>query len=223
MESFVLNTISGVTHGFGTLHEPILPFARKHWHERAMKTQVHGVNIAIATENRQQVGPADGWYTEKRNILLTLVNADCYPVLFSRKDGTAIAALHIGWRGAFNGIIYNLKSLINNQGDDLANWVAGIGPGAMPCCYEVSQELIDAFSERYSINSELLNPQPRKLDLLAVIAHQLRDVGITCFDSLSLCTICSVDFNAQGETHPVFHSYRRDGNKEVQVSAIMML
>lgn len=82
MESFALNEISGVTHGFGTLHEPILPFARTHWHARPLKTQVHGVNIAIATENCQQVGAADGWYTQKRNTLLTLVNADCYPVLF---------------------------------------------------------------------------------------------------------------------------------------------
>lgn len=222
MESTILNNIDGVKHGFGNYNNPLLPFVKSYWSERPTKTQVHGVNIAIATENRQEAGQADGWYTQRRNIMLTLVNADCYPVLFSRKDGKAIAALHVGWRGAFNGIIYNLKKIVNDHGDDLSNWVAGIGPGAMPCCYEVSQELIGDFADRFDIGHEVLNPQHRMLNLPAIISYQLKEVGITHFDSIGLCTICSTRMDTEGKTHPLFHSYRREQNKDVQVSAIII-
>lgn len=223
MESSLLKGIKGVRYGFGTFNEPVSPFARQNWSLRPLKTQVHGTRIAVATAQKQQAGEADGWFTTQKNVLLTLANADCYPVLFARKDGQAIAALHVGWRGALHGIIFKLRDIVLANGDDLKNWTAVIGPGARPCCYQVSEDLIHQFCSTYSLESKNISPAFRMLDIPAVIAAQLKSVGLTDYEDCGLCTICTPAQHAGSTFQPEFHSYRRDHNKDVQFSAIMMV
>ncbi|MCG8157172.1 polyphenol oxidase family protein [Brenneria goodwinii] len=223
MESSILNFVEGIKHDFGTLKEPAAPFVHQNWLLRPTKTQVHGTRIAIATKESQEVGEADGWYTNQKQLLLTIVNADCYPVLFARKDGGAIAALHVGWRGALNGIIYNLQNIIREHDDDMTNWVAAIGPGARPCCYQVSESLINDFSLKYSLDIKDISPKFRMLNLPTIIIYQLKAIGISAYEDSGLCTICSTRLSLGDHLYPKFYSYRRDKNKNVQVSAIMMV
>ncbi|WP_165392934.1 polyphenol oxidase family protein [Advenella incenata] len=218
----MLNTINGVRHGFGCRDEPLPSFAAQFWLSRPTKKQVHGTKIAVALHTNQSVGEADGWYTLQKRILLTLVNADCYPVLFARKDGSEIAALHVGWRGAYHGIIYGLNDLIRSKGDDMAGWIAAIGPGARACCYQVSDTLLKDFSSKFNLPNSTLSPSYRMLDLPAVIAFQLQEIGIGAFEDLNQCTVCSSINSISPSIQPTYHSYRRDHTKEVQVSFVVM-
>ena len=51
------------------------------------KKQVHGTRIVDVLQPAQACGEADGFYTRQPGILLSVLTADCLPVLFSRRDG----------------------------------------------------------------------------------------------------------------------------------------
>lgn len=127
MQASILKRIKGIKHSFGNFQEPKSGFVRATWAGRARKKQVHATNIAVAEAGCKDFVEADGIYTTEKNLLLPVVNADCYPLLLSRRDGQAIAALHIGWRGALHGILYQFDRLLKEQHDDITQWVAAIG------------------------------------------------------------------------------------------------
>ena len=54
------------------------------------KKQVHGTRIVDVLQPAQACGEADGFYTRQPGILLSVLTADCLPVLFSRSDGAPL-------------------------------------------------------------------------------------------------------------------------------------
>ncbi|MSQ61069.1 MAG: hypothetical protein EXR43_00545 [Dehalococcoidia bacterium] len=65
--------------------------------------------MAFAHAGRSGVElPAGGWgypgvdalITNTPRTLLTVLSADCVPILLAVDDGTAVASVHAGWRGA---------------------------------------------------------------------------------------------------------------------------
>ncbi|RZT99023.1 YfiH family protein [Advenella incenata] len=214
-----LSAIKNIQFGFGDMDEPIPEFSYALWKHRAKKTQVHGTRIALAESFGQDVGNADGVFTRTPGLLLTLVNADCFPLLFAKHDGSAIAALHVGWRGALGGIILKFKELLINEREDPADWQVAIGPGACACCYEVTDQIISDFSRAWNLSAEKISPTHRKLDLPVIIQHQLAVSGFQLTGNGSECTICSG--KSENRT-PAFHSFRRSGSQMPQVSAIVI-
>ena len=217
----LLSKIPNVLHGFGDRAEPSPQFTVPYWDDRPIKTQVHGMHICSVHEKKTEAGEADGLFTTRADLLLTLVNADCFPVLLARPDGAAVMALHVGWRGALGGIIKEAADLISKNGDHPKNWVAAIGPGACACCYEVSTELIDRFVFEFSLPRIIIEPSYRKLDLPALIRWQLQEYGFGEFSDAKVCTICSRVVDGNGHSQPAFFSYRRGDGKSVQRSAIV--
>jgi YfiH family protein len=217
----LLSKIPNVRHGFGNRAEPLPQFAAPYWDDRPIKTQVHGVHIGSVHEKKTEAGEADGLFTTAAHLLLTLVNADCFPVLLARSDGAAVMALHVGWRGTLGGIIKEAADLISRNGDPPQNWVAAIGPGAGPCCYEVSEEFIERFASRFPLPRNMIEPSYRKLDLPALIGWQLQACGFGAFSNANVCTICRTVVDGKGGSQPAFFSYRRGDGKSVQRSAIV--
>ncbi|MBF6636505.1 polyphenol oxidase family protein [Rouxiella silvae] len=188
--SALLSQVPRIQHGFGS-KEALLPLSLKPYSESLpTKKQVHGLNIVDVTAPRQPCGEADGFYTELPGILLTVFTADCLPIIFSRKDGGAVGAVHAGWRGLRHGIIEQMVERINRQGST-ADWVASIGPAAGACCYEVSQELVDEFQQSLSLSPALISPSYRHLDLGAIAHAKLIQAGFSAVDFSGSCTICT--------------------------------
>ncbi|WP_268596141.1 polyphenol oxidase family protein, partial [Escherichia coli] len=105
-----------------------------------------------------------------------VLTADCLPVLFSRRDGGAIAAVHAGWRGLLDGILEQMAARIRQDGDT-ADWVVSIGPAAGPCCYEVDEALVESFKQRLPLPATLISPHYRHLDLAAIAEYKLAALG----------------------------------------------
>ena len=64
-------------------------------------TQVHGVQV-VEFDNVTPSGPdlqADACVTRRPGVACTIMVADCLPVLFTNRQGTAVGAAHAGWRG----------------------------------------------------------------------------------------------------------------------------
>ena len=70
--------------------------------------QVHG----HAVVNLDRPGPreADAAYTLAAGRVCAIQTADCLPVLFAARDGSAVGAAHAGWKGALDGIVHSTVS-----------------------------------------------------------------------------------------------------------------
>jgi YfiH family protein len=199
-----------IRYGFGTRAEPLLREFQPSWDELApKKEQVHGIACGVVTGPAQKLGEVDALYSKEPGIPVSVITADCVPVLMSRADGGAVAAIHAGWRGTKAGIVRAVWETLRGQGERPGDWVAAIGPAIGPCCYEVSEELALDFEREFG-------PLPRRrhLDLSAINAEELRKLGLRGVDLLRACTRCSKD--------PEFFSYRRDGSGYRQWSVIRM-
>jgi polyphenol oxidase len=154
--------------------------------------QVHGATVRRATEPPgPQRPPAeeDGQATALRCHPALVFVADCTPVLLAT-DG-AVAALHCGWRGAAAGIVAEGVAALREVGGT-GPITALIGPGARACCYEVGDEVHEAFAG-YDAR------EGRNLDLPKVLRAQLEGAAV---HDIELCTMCWFG---------LFFSHRRDG------------
>jgi YfiH family protein len=221
--SALLSGIPHLQHAFGTKSRAARDAFGPHWANRAIQKERHGTTISVVDTVRQQCGEADGMLTAQPAIVLGIMTADCLPLLLARGDGSQVAALHIGWRGLLADMVGSFTALLRGRGDTPAAWSVAIGPGAGACCYEVGDELIGQFQERYPAAAALVAPRHRRLDTAAMVRWQLERDGYGAIDTVPACTIC------HGTEHggaPTFHSYRRDRatrtpNEDIQWSAIM--
>ncbi len=193
----------GVDHGFGLrgLLEP--PGIRR-------PRQVHGVAVATAQECALEPPPeADAVVSDQIGVRIAVATADCVPILLASESGSAVAAVHAGWRGLARGVIGAGVSALRLKVARRERINAVIGPHIGPCCYEVDEPVVDALADRFPIAlpdaSRKTRPGHVLLDL-GLLAHaELAAGGIEPSQIGSLpdvCTACSPER---------FHSYRRDG------------
>ncbi|KID05340.1 polyphenol oxidoreductase [Hafnia alvei] len=204
--------IPNIRYGFG--HKTaLMPVALSPYRETMPeKKQVHGVRVVDVTTPNQECGECDALYTSQPNILLTILTADCLPVIFSRQDGKAIAVAHAGWRGLIDGVLEQVAKRIS-QDDDISQWMAAIGPSAEACCYEVDEPLVERFHQALPYESALISPRFRHLDLVAIAQAKLRDLGFAHVENLSECTICTQEHQPEAINYFRYTSFRRNAHR----------
>lgn len=214
IRSHLLNNIPGIRHGFGTLEHPVPAELAADWEKlKPQWKQVHGTGLSQVTMPGQACGEADALWSDQSGCMVGVVTADCVPVLMASNDARTIAAVHSGWRGTLARIVPTVWSALQaRQAPALRSspeWSAAIGPSIKACCYEVSQEIIDAFlTEFRDCDPRKLNPAHRRLDLQEVILHELDVLGVRQVDVIRMCTYCGKD-SEKNEATPLFNSYRR--------------
>jgi YfiH family protein len=168
-------------------------------------TQVHSTNVRIvdASNKGAVVDDCDGMITTNKELMLGIYTADCVPLLVSAENEELKAAVHVGWRGLYDGIIENTFELLKDGFCvNLGKVKVFIGPHIRSCCYEVNREVKDKFGTK-------LND---KLDLSEIICSKLSKFGITDIFDVKLCTFHMED---------LFFSYRRTKCVERIMSVIM--
>jgi len=99
--------------------------------------QVHGSKIIVVASKSQKIPKADALITDIKNICLSIVVADCAPILFFDKKKKVIGACHAGFKGTEKSIAYKtvkaLKKHFNSNPKDI---IAGIGPSICFSHYE---------------------------------------------------------------------------------------
>lgn len=196
--SRLLDSIPGIRHGFGCVGALVPPELEPLWRLSPVKRQVHGTRVASIETPGQALGDADGFHTVVGGLPVSVVTADCVPLLLARRDGSQVAAVHAGWRGLFDGII---PAAIAEMGEG-APIAAAVGPTICAECYEVSEELAFDFAKKFGPAAV---PAFRHLDLRAIAEQQLRAAGVKEIEHVGGCTCCTRD--AAGE--PIYRSYRR--------------
>lgn len=215
VESAILSKIPNLNHGFGTASEPLPSQFKKHWSDFGpVFQQVHGVKSIEVREKKQICGEVDALYTSVSQLPIGVVTADCVPILLSSREGSRVAAVHSGWRGTLSHILRELWTTLSREGEVAHQWVAAVGPAIGPCCYQVSEDLVQAFQNEFlDFGKETVSPQPRMLDLPSIIEKELKKMGFPVIEVIRICTYCS--------TNPVLNSYRKSGSGVRQWSLIM--
>lgn len=212
-----------LNHSFGTLAEPILAQIKPLWEtKRPSWRQVHGITCVQVTGPRQECGDTDALWTTVPGLPVGIVTADCVPVLVraERKEGQPlVAAAHAGWRGVYGQIVPTLFAQIKDY-QKVQVW---LGPSILACCYQVSEELLAQFQAAHpKLSPNTLAPYgDRRLDLHAVLEHQLLNLGITQIHKSIECTNCTQNSKAPDNTPTYkYHSYRREKVAHRQYSII---
>ena len=146
---------------------------------------------------------ADALVTATPGLALTILTADCQPVLFCDPDANVIGAAHAGWRGALDGVLEATLDAMEALGATRENTRAVIGPSISQVAYEVGPEFLDAFMADSSENSRFFAngiDDRMQFDLPAFGLHKLRQAGVGQAEWTRHCTYSDPDR---------FYSYRR--------------
>ena len=180
--------------------------------------QVHGDQVAVLVDGESRDTPmvADACVTTLQGVACTIMVADCLPVLFTDREGSAVAAAHAGWRGLAGhegrGVLETTVQTIQaaSAAGKLASLMAWLGPCIGPEAFEVGDEVREAFVSRAPVAAALFRPHaPGKwlADLAGLARLRLRALGfedVQIHGNDSSRAWCTVN-NASR-----FFSYRRD-------------
>ncbi len=177
--------------------------------------QVHSPNVVTVTGPISGERPkADAMVTATPNLALTILTADCQPVLFSDPDAKVIGAAHAGWRGALEGVLEATLDAMESLGASRSNTVAVIGPTISQRAYEVGPEFLDIFEAESPENTRFFangNGDRLHFDLPSYGLHRLRAAGIGEAEWTRYCTYSDADrfFSYRRATHAGEADYGR--------------
>lgn len=99
----------------------------------------------VPDDGKVQVIDADAQVTTRTGIALGVFAADCLPVLLADPEAGVIAAAHAGRKGLVAGVIGATVDMMVDKGARRERIVATLGPAICGDCYEVGDEIADAF------------------------------------------------------------------------------
>jgi YfiH family protein len=119
-------------------------------------SQTHSNKVVIINKNNQDIKrvDSDALITNIKNISISVLTADCVPILIYEKINNVVACIHAGWKGAINGIVENTfnKMMRLNENN---NFYVAVGPCIGLENYEVGKEFYDKFIHENKKNERL--------------------------------------------------------------------
>jgi YfiH family protein len=205
--------------------------------------QVHGTSVVVRRpgddlrpdEPGAPLPDADIIVSADPALALAIQTADCVPLLVADRRTGAVAAAHAGWKGLAAGVpLVTVGALSHHTGSRPADLIAAVGPSVGACCYEVGDDVLDAFRrggfeeaarERWFFTApqpSAKNPSmpglpgsPRShhwfFDGWAAARQQLEAAGIPA-DQIHVAELCTA-------SHPeTLCSYRRDRTRAGRIA-----
>jgi YfiH family protein len=164
-------------------------------------TQVHG-NRIVDPASPKSNWVADGACTSQPGVVCAVLTADCLPLLLCDRAGTRVAALHGGWRGLAQGMVWAGIEQMHRPPEHIMAW---LGPAIGPQVYEVGEEVYQSFlgcSADLAMAFKPTRPGHWLLDLYAIARQLLAETGVSATYGGEYCTYRMPDR---------FFSHRRDG------------
>jgi len=191
---------------------------------------VQGTHIEVVTsssrglsaaEKAQRFVDTDGLITNVADVPLFIFIADCAALSFFDPKRNVIGIGHAGWRGAVGGIARKMVEAMNAAFDcNPADILVGISPSIGPCCYQVREDVVEAFQGAYSEQAgSFFVQQPDgsiHLDMWTALTYQLQSSGIqeAHIELARICTACNTD---------LFYSNRAEGGKTGRFTGMITL
>ena len=198
--------------------------------DMVLSDQTHTTNVRVITEEDrgkgilkpQDYSDVDGMITNVPGIVLVTSYADCVPLYFVDPVRKAIGLSHSGWKGTVGHIgqktVWKMHEVYGTEPKDI---VAAIGPSICQSCYEVSDDVAEAFRANFTADEAadiLLDKGNGKyqLDLWKANWYVLTDAGILPehLSVTDLCTACHPD---------LLWSHRKTNGQRGGLSAFLSL
>jgi YfiH family protein len=141
--------------------------------------------------------------TDRPDLLLGVLAADCVPILFADVEAGVVGAAHSGWKGAIGGVSLATIEAMEKLGADRARIAAAVGPCIGRASYEVDDGFLARFvaddpeNERFFLAGR---PGRHQFDIEAYVVARLAAAGLRRIEALGLDTY---------PTEDRFFSYRR--------------
>ena len=122
----------------------------------------------------------DALITNKSNTPIAVLTADCAPVLIFDQKNKMIAAIHVGWKGAYKDIVKKVIEFMITKGSISKNITAVVGPSISLNSYEVQQNFIEKFIKK-DVKTKLFFKKiedKNYFNLNKYIAYQLKNLDI---------------------------------------------
>ena len=172
--------------------------------------QIHSPTAVIVTDAAPYADrpKADALVTDRPDLLLGVVTADCAPVLLADEAAGVVGAAHAGWRGATGGVTDQAIAAMISLGAKVERIAAAVGPCIAKASYEVDHAFAeriladDADNERFLGEGPTGNPH---FDLEAYVVARLAAAGVRKIEAMGLDTYALADR---------YYSYRRATHRE---------
>lgn len=168
--------------------------------------QVHGATVIAAGENNcglgarpgsGRAGLGDALITADPGPVLLTLHADCLPILLVDPYLPAVATAHAGWRGTAADVVgATVRAMSDSFGSDPSELLAFLGPSIGRCCYQVGDEVIEAWcataGDTASEAIASIDDHPH-LDLKRANQILLQRAGVRSenMEVSSICTRCN--------------------------------
>lgn len=165
--------------------------------------QIHSATAIVVDAQVDKDVQADAMVTRTPGLAVSVLTADCCPVLFADPDAGVVGAAHAGWRGALDGVLEATLDAMESQGAQRQDITAVIGPCISQASYEVGPEFFDTFmAEDESYARFFANGHDGKyhFDLPGFGLYRLRAARVGHAEWTRHCTYADPDR---------FYSYRR--------------
>ena len=186
--------------------------------------QTHTTNVVVvkAEDKGKRFAETDGMITNVPGICLVTFYADCVPLYFVDPVKKVIGLSHSGWRGTVGKMgKVTVEKMTTEYDCNPKDILAAIGPSICQDCYEVSEDVIDCFKEKFDEHlwDDLFYQKENgkyQLNLWEANHQIFLESGISeeHIAVTNVCTHCNPD---------VLFSHRTTGNARGNVSAFLAL
>lgn len=170
--------------------------------------QVHSADVVTITGATDARPKADALVTAAPGVALSVLTADCQPILFCDQKHGVVGAAHAGWKGALYGVMEATIDAMVAIGANRADITAVIGPSISQKAYEVGPEFMESFLMEDAGFARFFAggaDDRMQFDLPGFGLHQLRAAGIADAAWTHHCTYADPDR---------FFSYRRSVHRK---------
>ena len=146
--------------------------------------QIHSNKVLKINNVPKKKLTGDAMITNKQNIAISILTADCAPILIIEKKQKFVGAIHAGWKGAFKGIVKKTIQLLKKNGCSEKDMIACIGPCIKKNSYEVKNDFLKLFKDKNKKNVNFFTFKKKKIyfDLGKYIKSQFYENGVKKID-----------------------------------------
>jgi len=166
--------------------------------------QTHSNKVVVIDDTNKHIQRvnSDALVTSQKNITISVLTADCVPVLIYDEVNKIIGSVHAGWKGAAGGIIENtLNEFFKINKNGKIN--VAIGPCIGVGNYEVGREFYSKFIQLSKKNNNFfIETKNNKF------FFNLRKYINSKFEDLRVNHVENIDFDTFSENKKFF-SFRR--------------
>lgn len=181
-------------------------FIQEKFQYRFLKIKQTHSDLVVANSSSSELVEADAHYSGEKMSALLIATADCLPIMIYCQQTKRVAAVHAGWKGVANQILYKTLKKLIATGSDKSLFNIFIGPHILQQSFEVDEDVFFNLqkSQFGLIESDYSFFQNNKyyVNLDKIITSQILEA---CKATPEIQTI-SIDT----KTNSDFHSFRRD-------------